>query len=51
MPCSTAVNLWLYAILPLVGSGDGDAATDSFKDAVIHAVRVEVLVSGRPLGW
>ena len=36
---------------PSVGSGDGDAATDRFKDGVIHAVRVEVLVSGRPVGW
>ena len=29
---------------PSVGSGDGDAVTDSFKDGVIHALWVEVLV-------
>ena len=28
---------------PSVGSGDGDAATDSYMGGVIHAVRVEVL--------
>ena len=42
--CNLSVN-------PSVGSGDGDAVTDSFKDGVIHAVWVEVLVSGRPVGW
>ena len=28
---------------PSVGSGNGDAATDSFKDDVIHALRVDVV--------
>ena len=40
---------YAISVNPSVGSGDGDAATDSFKDGVIHAVRVEVLVSGRPV--
>ena len=31
------------SVNPSVGSGDGDAATDSFKYGVIHALRVEVL--------
>ena len=31
------------SVNPSVGSGDGDAATNSFKDGVIHAVWVEVL--------
>ena len=58
MPCGTAADLWLLryevcnlkSVNPSVGSGDSDAATDSFKDGIIHAVRVEVLVSGRPVG-
>ena len=48
MLCGTAANLWLllYAISvsePFRGSDDGDAATNRFKDGVIHAVWVEVL--------
>ena len=48
MPCGTAANLWLLgmqsqSVNPSVGSGDGDAVTDSFEDGVIHAVWVEVL--------
>jgi len=31
------------SVNPSVGSDDGDAATNSFKDGVIHAVWVEVL--------
>ena len=31
------------SVNPSLGSGDGDAVTDSFKNGVIHAVRVEVL--------
>ena len=31
------------SVNPSVGSGDGDAVTDSFEDGVIHAARVEVL--------
>ena len=31
------------SVNPSAGSGDGNAATDSFKDGVIHAVRVEVI--------
>ena len=31
------------SVNPSVGSGDGDAVTDSFKDGVIHARRVAVL--------
>ena len=32
------------------GSGDGNAATDSFKDGVVHAVHVEVLALRRAGG-
>ena len=39
------------SVNPSVGGGDGDAVTDSFKDGVIHAVWVEVLVSGTPVEW
>ena len=31
------------SVNPSVGSGDGDAVTESFKDGVIEAVWVEVL--------
>ena len=31
------------SVNPSAGSGDGNATTDSFKDGVVHAVRVEVL--------
>ena len=43
--CSKLVWLLcnLKSVNPSVGSGDGDSATDNFKDGVIHAVRVEVL--------
>ena len=31
------------SVNPSASSGGGNAATDSFKDGVVHAVRVEVL--------
>ena len=39
------------SVNPSVGSSDVDAAADSFNDGVIHGEGVEVLVSGRPVGW
>ena len=35
------------SVNPSVGSGDGDALTDSFNNGVIHAVRVECSLSER----
>ena len=42
---------YAISVNPSVGSGDGDAVTDSFKDGVIHAVRVEVLAFRKAVGW
>ena len=39
------------SVNPSVGSGDVDAAAGSFNDVVIHGDQVEVLVSGRQVGW
>ena len=38
------------SVNPSAGSGDGNAATDSFKDGVVHAVQIEVLAFRRAGG-
>ena len=50
-PAKLMAAMQSQSVNPSGGSGDVDAAADSFNDGVIHGEGVEVLVSGRSVGW